>query len=159
MTSLSVTVLPSRFNGNNATFVSKKGVEKSISAGAAPVKSGSRVKQSFLSVIQQICFQWLRQWQSHYLVSQHVHLLEDFNVANVSFLLLLHFLVFFLGVLLLLALHHLGDQLVAYKNVGIDASPSAAPAFALLGDSLHHPLALTVLVGQVSEGAADVDPR
>lgn len=49
------TVLPSRFNGNNATFVLKR-VKKSISAGAALIKSGYRVNQSFLSVIQQICF-------------------------------------------------------------------------------------------------------
>lgn len=56
MTSFSVTVLPSRFNGNNATFALRK-VKKSISAGAAPVKSGYCVNQSFLSVIQQICFQ------------------------------------------------------------------------------------------------------
>lgn len=92
------------------------------------------------------------------MVSQHVHLLEDFNVANVSLLLLLHLLVLLLGVLLLLALHHLGDQLVAHENVGVDASPPAAPAFALLGDPLHRPLALAVLAGQVPQRSADVDP-
>lgn len=86
-------------------------------------------------------------------------MLEDFNVANVSVLLFLHLFVFFLGVLLLFALHHPRDQLVAYKNVSVDASPATAPAFALLGDSLRRPLALAVLVGQVSESAAYVDPR
>lgn len=128
-------------------------------AGAAPIKSEYQVNQSFLSEIQQICFQWLRQWQSHYLVSQYVHLLEDFNIANVSVFLLFHFLVLFLIVLLLLALHCLGDQLITYENVGVDASPPAAPAFALLGNSLHRPLPLTVLVGQAPERAADVDAR
>lgn len=93
------------------------------------------------------------------MVSQHVHLLEDLDVANVPFLLLLHLLVLFLRVLLLLALHHLGDQLVAYKNVRVDAAPSATPALALLGNSLYCPLPVCVLVGQASEGAANVDPR
>ena len=158
MTSLSFTVLSSRFHGNNATVVLRR-VKNSDSSGAAPVTSRYRGNPSFLSVIQQIRLQRLRQRQRHYLVSQHVHLLEDFNFANVSLLLLLHLLVFVHGVLLVLALHHLGDQLVAHEDISVDASPPAAPPFALLGDSLHQALLQTVLVGQVSEGAADVDPR
>lgn len=89
--------------------------------------------------------------------SQHVHLLDDLDVADVSFLLLLRFLVFFLGVLLLLALYRLRDQLVAHENVSADAAPPAAPALALLGDPLGRRLGVSVLAGQVSERAADVD--
>lgn len=85
-------------------------------------------------------------------------MLDDLNVADVPFLLLLRFLVLLLWVLLLLALYRLGDQLVAHENVGADASPSAAPALALLGDPLRRGLGVIVLVGQVSERAADGDP-